>query len=181
MLISLTGSKPLNRILLALILFPIPLAIMLWGGRSLIFSAYLIYLGSASAQWPKLPARITASNVVDGYGTYNKKCIAHVEYEFTVDGTQFRGETVQFGQPPRIRSQAVKIAAKYPIGTVIDVFYCPENPNLSVLESGVGETMPAVLVIGGVFFFGGTYGLRLCYKEWQNQGMHPKRVDRSKR
>ncbi|MBL8891838.1 MAG: DUF3592 domain-containing protein [Planctomycetaceae bacterium] len=172
MQISLTGSKLLNRILLALVLFSIPLAIMLWGGRALIFSAYLIYLGSASAQWPKTPARITASNVVDGYGKYDKKCIAHVEYEFTVDGTRFRGETVQFGQPPRIRAQAEKIAAKYPIGAVSDVFYCPENPNLSVLESGVDDTMLAFLVIGGIFFFGGTYGLRLFYKQWQNQAVN---------
>lgn len=172
MQIALTGSKPLNRILLALVLYLIPLAIMLWGGRALIFSSHMIYLGSASAQWPKIPARITASDVVDGYGKYDKKCMAHVEYEFTVDGTRFRGETVRFGQPPRIRAQAEKIAAKYPIGAVNDVFYCPENPNLSVLESGVDDTMLAFLVIGGVFFFGGTYWLRLCYREWRNQAVN---------
>lgn len=182
MQISLTGPEPLTRILFALVLFPIPIAIMLWGGRTLFFSVYLIYMGYVSAQWPQTPARITASTVVDGYGNKgNKKCKAHVEYEFTVEGNHFRGETVQFGQPPRTRSQAEEIAAKYPSGAVIDVFYCPENPNLSVLQSGAGDTMLSYLLIGSIFFFGGTYAVRICYKEWRKQGLRPHSAGRSKR
>lgn len=180
MQISLKGPEPLNRILFALVLFPIPIAIMLLGVRILFFSVYLTYMGYVSAQWPQTLARITASTVVDGYGKYNKKCIAHVEYEFAIAGTNFRGDTVQFGQPPRIRPEAEKIAAKYPRGAVFNVFYCPENPNLSVLQSGVGDTMLYNLLIGSIFFFGGTYGLRLCYKEWRKQGMRPHGAGRSK-
>ncbi len=180
MQISFTGSKPLNRILFAMVLFPLPLAMMLWGARTLILSVYMIYLGSAAAQWPKIRARITASYVVDGYGKYNKKCKAHVEYEFMVDGIRFCGQTLQFGQPPRTRLEAEKIAAKYPIGANVDAFYCPEDPNQSMLESGVGDTVHLFALIGGVFFIVGTHGLRLCYKEWQKQGMSPSRVRRSK-
>lgn len=183
MQIALKGSKTLNRILFALILFSVPTALTLVGGRALISCAYLSYMGTASTQWPKTQARIISSNVVGGLGLRSKKCSVNVEYEFTIRSINFRGRTLQFGQPLLEESQAVKIAAKYPTGTTVDAFYCPENPKLSVLEPGFGNT-GFVLVLtsalfGCIFFTVGTIGLRLSYKEWRKQ--HMNHVGRSKR
>lgn len=152
-----------------MLVFSVPLALSLLGGRMLLHGAYVIYIGTASEQWPKIPATITAANIVDGLGRRNKKCRVNVEYEFTVGGIQFRGNTLQYGQPLWERSQAEAIADNYPIGTVVDALYCPSNPNLSALESGFGDTVRVSTLIGGVFFIVGTFGLRLCYKEWRNQ------------
>jgi hypothetical protein len=172
MRIVITGSQPLDRILTALLVFSVPLALSLFGGRTLLDGAYIIYIGTASEEWPKIPATITAANIVDGLGLRDKKCRVNVEYEFTVGGIHFRGNTLQYGQPLWNRSQAEVIADKYPIGTVVDALYCPRNPDLSPLESGFCDTVPVSTLIGGVFFIVGTFGLRLCCKEWRNQALN---------
>ncbi len=66
MQLVITGSENVDRILTPLLLFSVPVALILLGGRSLMSGAHVTYMGTASKQWTKIPATITASSVVGG-------------------------------------------------------------------------------------------------------------------
>ena len=157
----------MNRIFLALVLFPLPIALMIFGLRTLFLSIFAIHLGYSAIDWPKAPSRMTESTVVDGFGKYGNSCKAKVEYEFTIEGIRYSGNTLIAGQPPKPRSVVEAVVAKYPVGATVNVFYNPKSPETSVIQAGVGEAIPMFTLIGLLFLSVGAYGLHLCYRKWR--------------
>ncbi|MEM7558034.1 MAG: DUF3592 domain-containing protein [Planctomycetota bacterium] len=145
------------------------LAMLTWGGRDLILGGYQIYLGSASKQWPQVTATITTSKVVARSGKHGTSCKVETEYDFEVENIGFHGETLQYGQPPRDCGDAQRLAAKYPVGSKVSAHYCPENPELSVIEPGGNVNLTASTLFGSVFFVVGIIGLRLTLILWKNE------------
>ena len=107
----------------------------------------------ASAAWPTAEGRVTKSEVTlstdaEGADSYSPE----VTYTYTVDSTSHTNDTIKFGENAYgSRKKAEGIAANYPVGRNVTVYYDPEQPGRSVLEPGVSAGSYIVLGIG-VFF-----------------------------
>lgn len=107
----------------------------------------------ASASWPTAEGRVTKSEVTystdsDNGDSYSPK----ITYSYKVNNTNFINSTIKFGENSySSRNKANGIAAGYPVGKNVTVYYDPKKPERSVLEPGVSGG--SYIVIGiGVFF-----------------------------
>jgi hypothetical protein len=107
----------------------------------------------ASTSWPTADGVVTRSEVThstdaDGVDSYSPE----ITYSYKVDNTNFINSTIKFGENSYgNRKKAEGIAAGYPIGKNVTVYYDPEKPDRSVLEPGVSAG--SYIVIGiGIFF-----------------------------
>ena len=107
----------------------------------------------ASSTWPTVEGQVTRSEVTtstdsDGDDSYSPE----VTYEYLVDDQAYENTTIKFGENSySSRRRAQEIAATYPVGKQVDVFYDPKAPGRSVLEPGVSGGSYIVLGIGAVF------------------------------
>src|SRR6266481_1968507 len=106
--------------------------------------------GYGSRRWPQTPGRITRSFVLvgdDGGGsdTYTPQ----IEYEYTVEGTDYRGRLLQHGQIGSWnRERAEQVIARYPSGANAIVFFDPRRPTTAVLSQGLSRGNLAIALAG---------------------------------
>ena len=107
----------------------------------------------ASESWPSVKGKVIESELVRSRNKDNKSSYsADVIYEFTVDGEEFEGDNVWFGQyGSSNRSEMQKIVTEYPVGKEVDVYYKPDDPNESVLQPGAFTSSYMLLIFGGIF------------------------------
>lgn len=82
-------------------------------------------------------------------------------YTYEIDGRTLTGNHVGFGEMEMMsdRDDADRVARRYPKGKVVDVYYDPATPRISVLEPGVRPgtynelIIPAVLVLMAIGFW----------------------------
>ena len=95
-----------------------------------------------AARWPVTRGRIIASGT-DTFRDYDtdagRRRIRHkpsVVYEYEVNGRQYKGDRVTFGVVTSSSHSGVsqRLAARYPVGTEVDVHYNPKAPGESVLR-----------------------------------------------
>jgi hypothetical protein len=129
-------------------------------GIFLVVGAGLTYWGwtilqnaRASASWPTADGIVTRSGVShstdsDGGDSYSPE----ITYTYSVNNIDQENNTIKFGENSySSRRKAEGIAANYPVGKNVTVYYDPEQPDKSVLEPGVSAGSYIVLGIG-VFF-----------------------------
>ncbi|RJQ26820.1 MAG: DUF3592 domain-containing protein [Peptococcaceae bacterium] len=156
-------GKVLNRQLIFLLLIPLAgIFLLLWGGR-------IIYLSVISTDWPQTEG-IVISSGVEKYdsGLLNKEegpsYGARVVYKYTVAQIPYTGSIISFSDynsgSPRHPLEVIK---QYPPGRRVTVHYSPQNPGLSVLETGVTWKSFIVFIIGLIFIATGTLFVLLEY------------------
>jgi hypothetical protein len=133
--------------------------LLIFGGGGV----YLIYLSrktSAQAQgsqnWPSTAATIIRSEVGQSVNNSSDgpRTSYHpvVEYTYHVGGQELTGKRIAFG-PVKAGSRttgAEAVLAKYRLGSVVTVYFNPQNPAEAVLEKqAAGAT--TMLVLGIVF------------------------------
>lgn len=105
---------------------------------------------------------------VAGEGTQTVTTVPLVEYEFSVGGSTFRGNRISIGEDSGGANTEATLR-RYPVGTVVSVYYDPANPGNCVLEreipKGVGKGLAVlaafiVAVVAGVYYLA-TNGSRL--------------------
>lgn len=107
----------------------------------------------ASASWPSAEGRVIGSEVTrstdaDGGDSYSPE----VTYSYTVENASYTNDLIKFGENAYgSRNKAEEIAANYPVGRAVTVYYDPEQPDLSALEPGVTAGSFIVLCIGAFF------------------------------
>lgn len=129
-------------------------------GIFLLIGAGLTYWGwnilqtaRASEAWPAVDGIITASDVshstdAEGGETYSPE----ITYRYQVDTVSYENGTIKFGENAySSRREAEQIAAGYPVGRDVTVYYNPDQPDRSVLEPGVSGGSYIVLGIGVLF------------------------------
>ena len=139
-----------------------------------ISAVILIKIGSdilkaqKSRSWPTasgtvLDSGMEANQSRDEDGDIKTTYGATIQYKYTVDGQEFVGDRRTFSN---VRTSSVrnteKILERYPLGSSVDVFYDPDDPSSSVLESGVGAATYILLLVPiGFLVFGiaGALGL----------------------
>lgn len=90
----------------------------------------------ASQAWPSTTGRVLFSSVEQRRRRKKRDFYCpKVRYEYTVSGKQYQGGALSFGQ--MVLSDydaAAQKAAQYPVGSMVQVYYNPENPADAVLE-----------------------------------------------
>ena len=107
----------------------------------------------ASTSWPTAQGQIIKSEVTrsrdgEGHDSYSPE----VTYTYLAKKRAYKSYAIKFGENSYDnKSMSEKIAAAYPVGKKVSVYYNPEDPDNSVLEQGV--TIGSYIVLGiGVLF-----------------------------
>ncbi len=97
----------------------------------------------AAARWPMVKGHILRSEVTSHTETRNGRTTTYyapsIEYAYTLDGLEFHGARIALnlktaGSP----SYAEKLAARYPLDSLVDVRYDPADPTSAILENPAG-------------------------------------------
>lgn len=130
----------------------------LWVSLSLIalmvFGAFLVYFQTTafirahqSESWPRTTGVLSVK--VDPY----RKTLS---YHYSVDGVSYTSDHVIFGElGDRVRSKEWTAVSDSPNGSELDVYYNPDNPEMSTLFT---ELLPGSwfnFLLGCVFLLGG--------------------------
>ncbi|QDU79904.1 hypothetical protein Pla110_16240 [Polystyrenella longa] len=116
--------------------------VMLIGGIAL--SGWLLYLTvsdyhsvQASQSRTVTKGMISQSNIKKTLNGQKAIFVPNIIYEYTVEGAEFTGNRIEFfPSKDTDRTAAAEIVAQYPIGTRVNVFYDPFNPEESTLSRG---------------------------------------------
>lgn len=107
----------------------------------------------ASMGWPAVQGRVLEAYV--GHHSDDEDTVYYpvVRYAYTVAGQEYTSDQIAFG--PEVASsmdalQAEKTVARYPEGSLVTVYYNPDNPQEAVLERRLASPV-AALVIGAGF------------------------------
>jgi hypothetical protein len=138
-----------------------------FGLGSMIFlgvGLWMINKGMQSENWDKGTATITSSEIektesrskdVQGFTRTSTSFSVRVTYAYTVEGSNYEGNTVGFGtMSHNERSDAQEELKFYPKGKTIEVYYDPENPSDSVLKKGVFWPMYIMISIMIIILIG---------------------------
>lgn len=117
--------------------------------------------GSASRRWPQVQGRILRALVLvqtesEGGDSYTPQ----VEYEYTVEGIEYRGKRLRYGQTTGSwgRKQAKRTIGRFTVGGPAPVWFNPRKPADSVLVRGTSWGNLAIL-FAGLVFVGAGYAL----------------------
>ena len=110
-----------------------------------------------SLSWPYTEGKILRSDVHSEWNprmhdTYHS---AEIEYEYTVDSQIFRCDTICIGGEfyTTSRRRAEAHCEKYPVGSTVNIYYNPLNPEEACLErAGEGRPWAYVAALGAVVF-----------------------------
>ena len=82
-------------------------------------------------------------------------CPPLVKFSYQVNVQKWTGDKVFFGEGQIFSSNYKyfnKVVNKYPVKTIVNVFYHPSKPNIAVLEPGVTQKMFIQFGFGSIFF-----------------------------
>jgi hypothetical protein len=136
-------------------------------------AAYKSLQVRAAREWPSAAGKVVASHAEiretrvidsdreDGYRTEQRN-YANIVYEYSVAGKTLCNNRVSIGED-RGNFQVSETIAKYPVGTVVTVYYNPLHPKEAVLERDLPKGLWGCLGIGTAItlaiVFGSAIGL----------------------
>lgn len=127
-------------------------ALCIWIGVDQTVKAY------QSLEWPEAPGEILTSGVRSESSGSRSSTTYHaaVGYRYEVDGRWLEGERISYGEyGTGDYDRAVSIAAQYPVGARVTVYFRPEDVSECVLEPG-GQGVPwFFLGMGSMFALAG--------------------------
>ena len=117
-----------------------------------------------SARWPMVKGRVTASGFEDGppAGRYfhTPTGRATVTYKYELHGRELTGDRIFVGDDEfESAYEAQKRTRYYYPGVSVDVFYDPDNPSRTVLETGLTWSRSWKFLLGAFLFGVGVFGL----------------------
>ena len=108
-----------------------------------------LLLSIKSRKWPKQTSVVTTSSIDRTGNAYEPKLI----YKYAVNAREFINDTYTYlGTSTITKSQSVKIAQQNPVGSVLDIFVNPDNPEQSVVIPGVHWLQYLSLLLTVLFF-----------------------------
>lgn len=126
------------------------------GGLGLFAWAWTAYRdGRLSLGWPSVSGQVTSSSVTlettqaDSDSRLESTYYPSVSYDYRVDGQALKGSRVGIGGAVGTarKEDAEAVAKRYAVGSKVDVYYDPANPEYAVLVRGANIIM--VWVIAG--------------------------------
>jgi hypothetical protein len=126
----------------------------------------------AAAHWPQTTGKVVVStSQVRKVKTFDddrqggrgeeERNFAHIVYEYTVSGQKLRNDRVSIGEDLG-NFEVAETIERYPVGTIVTVYYNPRRPKDAVLErdapKGVFGCVIWMVVIGVAGILGSFYG-----------------------
>ena len=142
-------------------------------GLVLAAAAYKTLQVRAARDWPSAPGKVVISKaevrdveVIDSdrqdRHRIEQRNFANVVYEYSVAGKKLRNNRVSIGED-RGNFQVAETLAKYPVGSIVMVYYNPLHPDEAVLERDLPKGLWGCLGIGTAIVlaivFGSAFGL----------------------
>jgi hypothetical protein len=116
----------------------------------IIFGLLTMRETSRSRGWAQVEGRVVTSAVNAFTGKSGTTWRPMVVYSYSVGSIRFMSSRIAFHSlASGSRSDAAKLAARYPAGGMVRVFYDPQDPEQAVLEAGSNPWVP--IIAGGVF------------------------------
>jgi len=137
---------------------------VLIGALTVFFGWRAVARGKASVGWPHVNGTVTRSTV-DMSPEYST---AEVGFQYSVAGTTYSGNRIQFGYSgSEHSSEAKEIWDRFRLGNAVPVYYDPQDPAISVLVPGspadpwfVPELGAVFIIVGCLVFLAFTKSLR---------------------
>jgi hypothetical protein len=142
-------------------------------GLLLVAAIYKTFQVRAAREWPSTPGKVVVSaselrevKVLDSDREvghrFEKRNFANIIYEYSVSGQKLRNNRVSIGEDLG-NFQVAETIAKYPVGTVVTVYFNSRHPREAVLErdlpQGLWGCLGIATVIAVVGLFGASIGL----------------------
>ena len=116
----------------------------------IVFGLFTMRETSRSRGWARIDGRVVTSNVTEFTGKSRTTWRPMVVYSYSVGSGRFMSTRIAFhSMASGNRNDAAKIAARYPAGSRVPVFYDPQDPEQAVLQPGGNPWV--FIVVGGVF------------------------------
>jgi hypothetical protein len=137
-------------------------------GLILAVAAYKSLQVRAAREWPSASGKVVISRsevrdveVIDSdrqdKHRIEQRNFANVTYEYSVAGKKLRNNRVSIGED-RGNFQVAETIAKYPVGSVVTVYYNPLHPHEAVLERDLPKGMWGCLGIGTAIVLASVFG-----------------------
>lgn len=109
-----------------------------------------IYLGHQSHSWAKTKGEIMSFRVFETEDNW----YYDISYKYVVNNKDYIGDRIYFSAVASIsEGEAIVFENKYALpGTVVDVYYDPDNPSLAVLETGANSRLTLILGVLMILF-----------------------------
>jgi hypothetical protein len=140
-------------------------------GLILVAAVYKTLQARAAREWPSTPGKVVASNselrdvrVLDdsrenGY-SFEQRNFANIVYEYSVSGQTLSNNRVSIGEN-RGNFQVAETIARYPVGTVVTVYYNSLHPRDAVLERDLPQGLWGCLGIGTAIALAVVFGFAI--------------------
>ena len=144
-------------------------------GLLLAVAAYKTLQVRAAREWPSAPGRVVIAKaevrdveVIDSdrqdKHRIERRNFANVTYEYSVAGKKLRNNRVSIGED-RGNFEVAETIAKYPVGTIVTVYYNPLHPQEAVLERDLPKGMWGCLGIGTAIALAIVFGSAIPARE----------------
>lgn len=139
----------------------VPVLLVVIGAVGLFLSGRDLLRGRSSASWPTTQGEVVYSSLeqhmsTDSDGDASVTYGAKVVYNYQVGGQALTGDRRRFSESRSSSARRAQEAVnRYPVGSQVTVYYDPDNPQVSVLETGAsagGVVVPVVTL--GLLIFG---------------------------
>jgi Protein of unknown function (DUF3592) len=131
---------------------------MVLGAIVLVIGAYGVFKGAMTLKWPRTAATITSAELLRQTGPTTRTLNGtredswntfHVLYRYQVGAEQYVGGGIEpYDYGMQNSAGAVRMAERYPIGSISDVAYDPRNPAIAYLEPGPSSFASILTGIG---------------------------------
>lgn len=116
--------------------------------------------GRRTQSWPTTGGSVISSHVeekrdYDDEGNLNRTYYPIIEYEYTVGGDRFQGDSYQALKTSMSRRKARQVVSGYNPGEEVTVFYNPEKPSDAVLVPGFSNILYVLLAMGIILILAG--------------------------
>ncbi len=117
--------------------------LLLLGPAIVLHAIYADRRDQPSLQWPKISGSVVQSRIFyhPGRAAFSFHTV-EVEYVYQVDGRVYSGNRVKLWDPDLHREDILTepFVAAHPVGSTVDVYYDPQQPERAVLIPGADET-----------------------------------------
>src|SRR6185437_16681261 len=131
---------------------------LLIGGLAMFFCWMVMRLSEAtlhqhdSEAFPHVPGVVLSSEVTVTHGSRGSTHYhVHVSYRYAVDGVNYTGYRYRYDGHPTGEASANSVVNTHPPGAAVVVYYNPQNPQDTVLATGVDpEDVALPFFIAGI-------------------------------
>jgi hypothetical protein len=107
---------------------------------------WTVWHAARSANWPTTPGLVTDLTLKENADASGTTYEVHVEYSYTVEGTDYRASRLGFGYwASNDQEVHSKIYEKLKAARTVDVRYDPADPAISVLSFGLHPSVWLIL------------------------------------